>query len=89
MDEKDQIDPLPRTYHTCPTMMKLVTIIPYLKNKPFDLSWNQPFFHLKLAIFVILRNTNKDFKCCFKGMVVTLIMSEDLATLSLFKVNLF
>ena len=37
----------------------------------------------------MLRNTNKDFKCCFKGMVVTLIMSEDLATLSLFKVNLF
>ena len=45
--------PIPKTYQTYPTMMKLVTVIPYLKKTPkiyesrdtrLDFCWNQHFF---------------------------------------------
>ena len=48
-----QRGPLPQIFHTYPTMMKLGTVIPYLKkiqkiyksrNKPCDFRWHKHFF---------------------------------------------
>ena len=55
--------------HTYPTMMKLGTVIPYLKKiqkiyewcyTPPEFCWHQHFFHQKSANFVISRNTDID-----------------------------
>ena len=61
---------LPKICHTYYTMMKLGTVIPYLKkiqkihksrDTPPDFCWHQHFFHRKLANFVISRNTGIDW----------------------------
>ena len=48
-----KIPPLPKISHTYPTMMKLSTVMPYLRktqkiydsrDTPLELCWHQPFF---------------------------------------------
>ena len=65
--------PLPKICHRYPTMMKIGTVIPYLKNiqniyesrdTTLDFCWYQYFFHWKSASFVISRNT--DIYCIFR-----------------------
>ena len=60
--------PLLKISHIYPTMMKLGTVIPYLKkiqkiyespDTPLDLCWHQHFYQ-KSANFVISRNTDTD-----------------------------
>ena len=59
--------PLPKICHTYPTMMKLGTVIPYLKkiqkiyescDTPLDFCWHQ--HHRQSANFAISRNTDID-----------------------------
>ena len=61
--------PLPKICHTYPTMIKLGTVIPYLKEiqkiyesrvTPTDFCWYQHLFSRKSANFVISRNTDTD-----------------------------
>ena len=61
--------PLPNICHTYPTMIKLGTVIPYLKeiqklyesrDTTPDFCWHQHFFHWKSANFVISRKTDID-----------------------------
>ena len=64
----EQIGPLPKICHTYPTMMKLGTVIPYLKKiqKIYEsrdtpvTSADISIFHWKSANFVISRNTDID-----------------------------
>ena len=58
--------PLPEIFRTYPTMMKLGTVLPYLRKtqkiyKSLDTSlefcWHQHFFHQKSANFATSRNT--------------------------------
>ena len=62
--------PFPKICHTYPTMMKLGTVIPYLKEiQKYMNQVTHPFFHRKSANFVrnteIVRNTlrNTDTDC--------------------------
>ena len=59
----------PKICHTYPMMMKLGTVIPYLKkiqkiykfrDTPFEFCWHQHFFYRKSANFAISRNTDID-----------------------------
>ena len=61
--------PLPKICHTNPTMMKLGTVIPYLKkiqeiyescSTPHWILLTSAFFHWKPENFVMSRNTDKD-----------------------------
>ena len=63
--------PLPKICHTYPKMMKLGTVIPYLRKVPKKIwiTWHIPwvlltsdFFHRRSANFVISRNTDIDTK---------------------------
>ena len=56
--------PLPKICHTYPTMMKLSTVMPYLRktqkiynsrDTPLELCWNQPFFIGNQQISVFLK----------------------------------
>ena len=53
--------PLPKIFHTYPTMMKVDTIMPYLKkiNTP-EVLLTSAFFHQKSANFAISRKTDID-----------------------------
>ena len=62
--------PLPKICHTYPTMMKIDTIIPYLKKIQNiyescdtlpEFCWHQHFFTEKPVNFAILRNTDIDW----------------------------
>ena len=64
----EQKGSLPKICHTYLTVMKLGTVIPYLKktqkiyesrDTPLDLCWNQ-LFYCKIANFVISENTDID-----------------------------
>ena len=64
-----QKGPIPKICHIYLTMMKLGTVIPYLKKiqKNKYITWHthwvllsSAFFHWKLTIFVISRNTDID-----------------------------
>ena len=57
--------PLPEICHTCPAIMKLVTVIPFLKkiekmyesrDTLFKFCWHLHFFHQKSANFAISSN---------------------------------
>ena len=59
--------PLPKIYHTYPTMMKLSTVILYLtkiqniyKSRDTPIRFRSVFFHQKSATSFILRNTDID-----------------------------
>ena len=64
-----QKDPFPKICHLCPTMIKLGTVIPYLKKirriyesrkTPLSVLLSSSFFHQKSANFAISRNTDLD-----------------------------
>ena len=93
---------LPKICHTYLTVMKLGTVIPYLKktqkiyesrDTPLDLCWNQ-LFYCKVANFAISEKIA--FWCIFETlkvflikMVTILIMSQKLATPGLLKIKTF
>ena len=61
--------PLPKICHTYPAMMKLCTVIPYLKkiqkrnespDTPFEFCRHQHSFYRKSANFAISRNADID-----------------------------
>ena len=98
----EQKGSLPKICHTYLTVMKLGTVIPYLKktqkryesrDTPLDLCWNQ-LFYCKVANFAISEKIA--FWCIFETlkvflikMVTILIMSQKLATPGLLKIKIF
>ena len=80
--EDQKAPPLYKICHTCPTMMKLGTIIPYLKKilKNIWITWHTPrflltsaFFNRKSATFVISRNTNTYFILIYNVWYIILL----------------
>ena len=91
--------------HTCSTVMKLDTVIPYRKmiQKHINYVRHPSIFYRKSATFVITRNTDivfewiisnflnffESLKVVLINLVAILMMSAKVATLGLLKVNIF
>ena len=85
--------PLPKICHTYPEVMKLGTVIPYLKkiqktyklcNTPFEFCLHQHFFYQKSAVIVISRN----FNIGYISIIKTLIFWTFFEPLKVFLINM-
>ena len=89
---------LPKICHTYPIMMKLGTIIPYLKeiqklyksrDTPLKFCWHRAFYQRKSAMFECLLILFESLKVVLINMIAVLMVSARLATSGLLKVKIF
>ena len=89
---------LPKICHTYPIMMKLGTIIPYLKeiqklykscDTPVKFCWHRAFCQRKSAMFECLLILFESLKVVLINMIAILMVSARLATSGLLKMKIF
>ena len=89
--------PFPKICHLYPTMMKLATVIPYLKQKKISMTWHTSWVQLTSPFFtrneqnllyqeMLLEFLNNFF---FINMVTILMMSAKMTTPGLLKIKVF